>query len=162
MIKTFYRPSTAQLLTFAESRPDDVALQFDLPAPQVPADSRLVQLLPEEIGGVWYQRFAVQPMTPQEQQEHLAQQKVEFSDLTQRRLDLFAQTRGYDDIRSACEYAGCSVPKYAAEGTYCKDARAQTWAAYFALWAQIDAGTRDKPREFADIEGALPALAWPE
>lgn len=80
---------------------------------------------------------------------------------TQQRLDAFAQTRGYDDIKSACGYAGCSVVKFDTEGTYCRDARAETWAALYNLLAQVEAGTRPMPTSFADVEPLLPTLVWP-
>lgn len=80
---------------------------------------------------------------------------------TQQRLDAFAQGRGYDDIKSASDYAGCSVPRFSAEGTYCRDARAETWQALYTMLAEVEAGTRPMPTGFADVEPFLPALAWP-
>jgi hypothetical protein len=80
----------------------------------------------------------------------------------QARLDAFARTRFYDDIKSASDYAGCSVPKFDIEGTYCRDARALTWARLYELLAEVEAGTRPMPTGFADVESELPPLVWPE
>lgn len=80
---------------------------------------------------------------------------------TQKRLDVFAQTRNYDDIKSASDYAGCSVPKFSVEGTYCRDIRAETWAKLYEMLAEVEAGTRPVPTGFADVEPELPALVWP-
>jgi hypothetical protein len=80
---------------------------------------------------------------------------------TQARLDAFARTRSYDDIKSASTYAGCSVPKFNTEGSYCQDRRAETWAKLYEMLDEVNAGTRPMPSSFADVEPELPALAWP-
>lgn len=80
---------------------------------------------------------------------------------TQLRLDTFAQTRHYDGILSACTYATSSVPKFAAEGQYCVNARDATWSALYAILAEVLGGTRAMPTSFADIADDLPTLTWP-
>jgi hypothetical protein len=87
------------------------------------------------------------------------QKSIEFS--TQERLDTFARSRNYDDIKSASTYAGCSVPRFDVEGTYCRDIRAQTWNVLYDLLDQVKAGTIPKPNDFSDVEPLLPALEWP-
>lgn len=84
-----------------------------------------------------------------------------FTDAIQLRLDAFARTRNYDGILSACTYATSTVPKFATEGQYCVTARDATWAAAYAILAEVEAGTRPMPSGIADIEADLPALAWP-
>ena len=79
----------------------------------------------------------------------------------QKRLDDFAKTRNYDGILSACTYATSTVPKFAAEGQYCVQARDATWAAGYALMDEVLAGTRPVPTSIADIESELPELVWP-
>lgn len=81
---------------------------------------------------------------------------------TQSRLDTFAKTRGYDGILSATTYAASTVPQFAAEGQYAVVARDLTWAALYAMLAEVQAGTRPIPDAFSDIEGELPALVWSE
>jgi len=81
---------------------------------------------------------------------------------TQIRLDTFARTRNYDGILSACTYATSTVPKFAAEGQYCVEARDVTWATCYQIMADVQEGTRPMPSGYANIEGELPVLVWPE
>lgn len=85
-----------------------------------------------------------------------------FTDAIQQRLDDFARTRNYDGILSACTYVTSTVPKFAAEGQYCVQARDATWATAYQILAQVQAGQRPMPATVADIEADLPALQWPE
>lgn len=86
---------------------------------------------------------------------------VSITQATQARLDDFARTRNYDGILSACTYATSTVSKFKAEGQYCVDARDQTWATLYALMGEVEAGTRNVPASYDDIENHLPALTWP-
>lgn len=96
----------------------------------------------------------VDPPTP-------AQIKAECIAGTQRRLDTFAQTRGYDGILSACTYATSTVDKFRNEGTYCVEARDATWSKAYEILAEVEAGTRPMPSGYPDIEPDLPPLVWP-
>lgn len=89
-----------------------------------------------------------------------AQVEAEFVKVIQGQLDSFARTRNYDDILSACTYTSSSVPKFAAEAQYCVLARDQTWAAAYAILAQVTAGTRTMPT-VAAVLTELPTLVWP-
>ena len=80
---------------------------------------------------------------------------------TQARLDVFAQTRNYDGILSACTYATSSVPTFASDGQYAVTARDNTWATLYTVMAEVQAGTRPIPSGFADVEALLPILTWP-
>lgn len=80
---------------------------------------------------------------------------------TQRRLDEFAQAKGYDSILSACTYAGSAIPKFAAEGQCAATIRDGTWAALYTLLAEVQEGTRTMPTSLAEVEALLPALTWP-
>lgn len=81
--------------------------------------------------------------------------------MEQQLQDAFARTRGYDDIKSATGYTGCDVPKFDAEGIYCKNIRAHRWAALYTVMDQVIAGTRPMPNSHAEIESELPAMVWP-
>lgn len=96
----------------------------------------------------------VPPPTPE-------QVEVEITFAIQRRLDDFARTRGYDDMKSLVAYAGDSDPQFDKEGTYGKKARSDTWVASRSIQAQVQAGMRKLPTGIADIEADLPALVWP-
>lgn len=97
---------------------------------------------------------APEPLTPEQLQATVVQ-------ATQARLDEFARTRNYDGILSACTYADSSVPKFATEGQYAVQARDTTWAALYALLAEVQAGARPAPASFDDVHPLLPALEWP-
>ena len=119
------------------------------------------EVTPTFVNDAWTQTWAVRPATPAEVSE---QEQALLDDIvrqTQERLDAFARTRHYDDIKSACTYAGCSVPKFNTEGSYCQDRRAETWAKLYEMLAEVNAGTRPMPTGFADVEPELPALVWP-
>ena len=88
--------------------------------------------------------------------------KTSVVQLTQKRLDDFAQTRNYDGILSACTYATSAVPKFAAEGQYAVQARDATWAALYQFMADVQAGTQPVPIGFEDVEPLLPVMAWPQ
>lgn len=82
-------------------------------------------------------------------------------DATQQRLDDFARTRNYDNILSACTYATSNVPKFAAEGQVAVNLRDATWAALYQILEEVQAGQREAPSGFSDIEPLLPPLEWP-
>ena len=97
-------------------------------------------------------------MTPEEKQVALYNDIIKF---TQKRLDDFAQTRNYDGILSAASYATSTNLKFQIEGQYCVDVRDLTWAKLYEILAEIQAGTRQAPNSFSDIESELPVLSWP-
>jgi hypothetical protein len=111
-----------------------------------------------QIGGAYDGQFHPAPPPPPPTPEEI---QAEIVVATQNRLDAFARTRHYDDIKSASDYAGCSVQRFAVEGAYCRDARAETWAALYDMLDEVQAGTRPMPTGFADIEAELPPLVWP-
>jgi len=114
--------------------------------------------------GHWEQVWEVASLSV----EQIAINKAEFLialqtsivQATQSRLDTFARARNYDSILSACTYATSAVPQFAAEGQIAVDARDATWMSLYTLLAEIQAGTRDAPTSFEDIELLLPELTW--
>jgi hypothetical protein len=54
--------------------------------------------------------------------------KAEILGATQRRLDKFAQTRGFDNILAAATYAASAVEQFALEGQRAAELRDATWA----------------------------------
>jgi len=87
--------------------------------------------------------------------------RAAFIVATQRRLDTFALTKGYDNILSAATYATSLIPKFAAEGLCAATLRDSTWAALYSLLADVEAGTKPMPTSFADVQTTLPELVWP-
>lgn len=85
-----------------------------------------------------------------------------FTASIQQRLDGFARQRNYDSILSACTYATSTVAKFKTEGQACVNLRDATWAAAYAILADVQAGNRPMPKGLDDIEADLPALVWPQ
>jgi hypothetical protein len=85
---------------------------------------------------------------------------AEYTAAVQKRLDDFARTRGYDNILSACTYATSTAPKFKAEGQYAVEARDATWAKFYEVLAEVEAGSRQMPT-LDELLAELPVLAWP-
>lgn len=135
-------PVTAQDIT-----PDTHEL-IDAPEPSMPfAGNRLTF-----VDGVW--DFA-------REDYRLLCLKNEIVAGAQSRLDQFAQSRGFDNILSACTYATSAVEQFAADAQTCVNLRDQTWATLYAVLAQVEAGERPVPAGIDDI-AELPELVWPE
>lgn len=80
---------------------------------------------------------------------------------TQRRLDEFARTRGYENINSATTYINSTVDKYKDEATYAIAVRDSTWQALYDIIEDATAGNRPIVKQFSEIESELPTLTWP-
>ena len=80
---------------------------------------------------------------------------------TQKRLDTFAQTKGYENINSATTYISSSVTKYKNEGTYASTVRDSTWTALYQIIDDANDGRRNQIKEFSEIVSELPTLVWP-
>lgn len=93
--------------------------------------------------------------------ETAARVQAEIAAEAQRRLDAFAKSRGYEGILAACTYATSTVPQWQAEGQCCVNLRDAMWGALYTIMAEVQAGTRPLPENYADIEADLPALEWP-
>lgn len=122
---------------------------------------KLVELTPQLVFGNWEQTWSVVPLTADEIAERNKQIREQIVADVQTRLDTFAQSKGYDNIVSACSYATSQHPKYGPEGRYCVTAREQTWDALFAIESDVIAGNRPMPQNYDEIAGELPALSWP-
>jgi hypothetical protein len=157
-------PSTSFAQPF--NPPEPYAWVAPTPRPAHDSISEAVrEIAPELVEGVYEQRWEVYALSEEQSAANLAAANLaRFNQIVaeaQARLDAFARTRNYDDIKSACGYAGCSVQRFDTEGTYCRDARAETWAALYAMLEEVNAGTRPIPASLADLKAELPELAWP-
>ena len=93
------------------------------------------------------------------EEERQAAMQAEFTSAVQRRLDAFAQERGYDGIMSACTYATSTVERFRQEGERAVMLRDNTWAACYAILAEVLAGERPVPT-LDELVAELPALTW--
>lgn len=132
-----------------------------VPEPQVAFDKVTEGNQVTWLNGAWVQTWTIRDATEVE----LIHKKTAFQsaviEATQARLDTFASSRNYDGILSACTYATSGIPQFASEGQAAIAARDATWANLYAIFGEVQAGTRPMPTNFADIESDLPALGWP-
>lgn len=82
-----------------------------------------------------------------------------LTDAVQAHLDDAAQSRGYDNIVSACSYAG-SANVFQAEGISFLNWRAAVWQHCYQVLAEVQAGVRATPSA-DDLIAELPALVLP-
>lgn len=127
-----------------------------------PAKQRVVEGTPEKVSGQWTQVWNVVALTAEETSQNLQDLQRSIVSLTQRRLDDFARTRGYDSILSACSYATSLTVKFQQEGRYCVAARDETWVKLTRILDEVLTGQRQMPAGYTDIEPELPPLVWPE
>lgn len=90
----------------------------------------------------------------------LASFELLVKDNVQNLLDEFAQTRGYDDIKSTCTYVNSQIPSYSAEANRAIYLRDLTWATLYQYLGNVIAGTQPLPVDWAEIASILPALTW--
>lgn len=93
----------------------------------------------------------------------------------QNRVDVFAKSRGYDNVNSISKYQNltdtqiASLPEsrqskiiqFRAECQYLALVTAETWAALYAAFDEVQVATRPMPMLYSEIEALLPALEWP-
>jgi hypothetical protein len=136
-----------------------IVVNVVLAEPEFAAEQGWV-LAPDEVSTGWlYDGSTFSPPPPIVRDPAEIQAEIEAA--VQKRLDDFAATRYYNGILSACTYATSAVPRFKTEGQYCVQARDATWAKCYQMLAEVQAGTRPMPSGYADIEGELPVLAWP-
>lgn len=77
----------------------------------------------------------------------------------QGRLDAFAQSRGYDSGVSCASYAASTNATFTAEAGRFVELRDNTWAACYAIMADVKAGKSPMPT-LDDLLLELPVLTW--
>lgn len=80
----------------------------------------------------------------------------------QTRLDEVAQAHGYDNIFTACTYAGDTHPIYGPEGDAAKAWRSACWSYCLQLLSDIRAGKVPKPANAEEVVRQLPPHNWPQ
>lgn len=94
--------------------------------------------------------YKVEPMTSVELVEA-------FKEKIQEVLDTTAREKGYDNIVSACSYAGFDNP-FRAEGEKFGKWRSEVWSKGYAILKDITEGHRKLPKSFKEILDELPIL----
>jgi hypothetical protein len=101
------------------------------------------------------------PPAPTEQEIQEAA-RAHFEFFVQKRLDSFAQTRGYDNMNSLIAYANEYEPNqtYRQEGARGVVLKSLTWQKCYEIMAEVLSGSRPMPTE-DELTAELPALVWP-
>ena len=85
-------------------------------------------------------------------------QKV-LTNAVQAYMDTIAQTRGYDNIHTACSYANSTDETFKAEGTACLAWRDSVWRKCYTILDEVKAGTREIPT-LEEVIAEFPVLVW--
>lgn len=102
----------------------------------------------------------VEPIDPATLLEKKLALQRAIVDATQKRLDDFAQARGYDGILSASTYVASQIPRFAQDGRIAVQLRDLTWAKLYELMGDVESGKRSMPANYSEIEVDLPVLSW--
>jgi hypothetical protein len=86
--------------------------------------------------------------------------KASVTAYAQNRLDNFAKTKGYDDIKSACSYYGSSVARFNQDAIDALDVRSRTWDILDQLEADVTNGIKTCIMTIGELEAILPVLKW--
>lgn len=86
--------------------------------------------------------------------------KAELVAAVQKHLDTIAMASGYDNIVSACSYAGAANP-FQAEGVAFVVWRGDVWAYCWQVLADVNNGLRSIPTA-AELLAELPLMTWPD
>lgn len=121
---------------------------------------KLIEGNPSGSSSAWVQTWDVVELSEEEVSKKIQNLTEKIVQATQDRLDSFARTRNYDGILSACTYATSNVPKFSREGQAAVNLRDATWAALYQILEEVQAGQREAPTGFSDIEHLLPPLEW--
>ena len=85
--------------------------------------------------------------------------KKVLTNAVQAHMDTVAQTRGYDNIHTACSYVNSTDEIFAAEGAACLAWRDSVWRKCYDILAEVQAGSRPIPT-VEDLIAELPAFDW--
>lgn len=99
-----------------------------------------------KIGDTWNGQTFLPPQPP-------VPTVAEYTNAVQNHLDAAARLKNYDNILSACSYAG-APNAFQAEGQKFVKWRGDVWAKCYAVMAEVQAGTRSAPT----IDGLIALL----
>lgn len=171
-------PSTLFGVPFRSDRYKPVAI---VPAPVVnPLTHEVHELPPKQTDGEWHQVWSTVALPQKAVDERTAaaieELKANIVFNTQKRLDVFAATRGYSGTDSLSKYQNLTdaqiaglpteelrnqVSKFRAEYQYLALMTAVTWATLYSIMDKVLTGNRAMPSGYADVEPDLPPLEWP-
>ena len=104
--------------------------------------------------GEYFEVVEIPPYIPTEEEIQKA-----LTDGVQAYMDTIAQTRGYDNIHTACSYAYSTDEIFAKEGKACLEWRDKVWRTCYDILAQVKGGLREIPT-LEEVIAELPAFNW--
>ena len=105
--------------------------------------------------GQWYIKgYAPEKPAPTE-----SEIQAKLTAAVQAYMDSTVQTRGYDNIHTACSYCNSTDNIFAAEGLACLAWRDKVWRTCYDILTEVTSGTRKIPTEDELLE-ELPILDW--
>jgi hypothetical protein len=126
--------------------------------PETPFDAETQTRVPNPVGatdGAITYTVAQKPLA-----EYLAVMAERATAAVQAHMDAMAQSRGYDDIKSAVTYADePAVQTFQAEGQAFRTWRSLVWAHCYTLMAQVQAGAPMPTMQ--DLIASLPEIVLP-
>lgn len=78
----------------------------------------------------------------------------------QDRLDAFATTDGFDDMKSLVGYKDSTIPEWSEKATRAILLRDQTWMALYNYLDTVMNGTEPVPKSKNEVFDKLPVLSW--
>ncbi len=131
----------------------------EVPAPTADYTQVVAEAEPLKVGGNWTQVWIVRDATDAEESAALDEIQASYESAIQSHLDSTAQSRGYDNMISACSYASGTHPKFSVEGRDCLAWRSSVWETAFQIMTDVRAGTRPLPT-IEQVMTELPPMAW--
>lgn len=104
--------------------------------------------------GEYYEVVEIPPYVPTAEEI----QKM-LTDGVQNYMDTTAQTRGYDNIHTACSYVNSTDEIFKAEGTACLAWRDSVWRTCYNILDEVKSGARPIP-SLEEVIAELPVLVW--
>jgi len=127
-----------------------------------PATQKVIRHGGEFVEGRWQYRWRIDPLSEEEKSQIKSNNIERLKNRVQERLDVFAKTRGYTNITTACTYITSSNSVFQSEAQYCVYIRDKTWEKLFEILEEIESGVRENDFTYWKIEELLPDMTWPK
>lgn len=132
--------------------------QTDQPAFD-PLTQKVVEQTPALVNGAWTQQWAVQALTPEEQQAAVVALVDDYTATLTAYLDQVAQFKRYDNRVTCALRAGYPGP-FQSEGIAFAEWMDNCNALGYTILAEVQAGTRPLPTK-SEFIALMPAMVWP-
>jgi hypothetical protein len=117
---------------------------------------------PTLVGSDWVLPHKLVDKTAEDLAADMDVLKLSIEEATEKRLEDAAKGRGYKSLDRLLNYTNSTNEKWATEAIYMQTLQTQTWEALLSILAAVNAGTREAPASYEEIEPELPVIDWPE